>query len=158
MKRKLVGFVILSGTTLFAYNAFNAQASNGANAATQVQIGDVAFQLNEAETQQKIVDGSGFHNEKPTTDNGAWLVLDATITNAGLQQVAIDSQIVYRLVTTNGAIYTPTAINMDDFFGVENINPGLQVTGQLAFEVPNNLKDYELQIEYDGQEEIISLP
>lgn len=158
MIKQLFGVGVLSIAGLFTYNevtTHNAKASNDQNV---IQLGDVQIEIHSAEAHDKIVDRTGFQSVKPLSDNGEFVVIEATVANNESTQLVLDTQLVYNLVTANGQVFEPTAIQFDDFFGMEAINPGLSVTGKLAFEVPANLKDYELFVESSEANGTVPIP
>ena len=158
MKKKLLGVALLLTGAFVAYNELRLENAEAANDQQVTQLGNVQFEIHSAEAHDKIVDRTGFQSVKPLSDNGEFVVLDLTVTNHESTQLVLDTQLVYNLVTADGQIFEPTAIRFDDFFGVEAINPGLSVTGQLAFEVPINLKDYELLVESNEADGTVPIP
>lgn len=158
MKKKKISVAILCAAALLTYNKMNVSNVEAANEQHSTQIGNVELQVHSLEAHSKIIDGTGFNIIKPKATNGEFIVIEATVTNTGLTQLELDSQLVYNLVTIDGAIYEPTKIVFDDFFQAEEINPGLSVSGLIAFEVPEGLSDYELQFDANGEQNIISMP
>lgn len=158
MKKKLLGVALFLTGSFVAYNELHTENAEAANDQHVTQLGNVQFEIHSAKAHDKIVDRTGFQSVKPLSDNGEFVVLDLTVTNHESTQLVLDTQLVYNLVTAEGQIFEPTAIRFDDFFGLEAINPGLSVTGQLAFEVPVNLKDYELLVESNEADGTVPIP
>lgn len=158
MKKKLLWLGVICVASAFTYNELYFSNAKAADENERVQLGDLQIEVHSIASHDKLVDGTGFIIEKPQSNNGEFVVIDATVTNTGLKQLELDAQLVYNLVTADGAVYEPTAIPFDTFFGVENINPKLSVTGQVAFEVPAGLNDFELLIETNEMKSSVPLP
>lgn len=112
-----------------------------------LKVGDVVFKVNEVHTTDKITDGGGYITYEPDSEGATFLVLNATVENAGKEAITTDSSF-FKL--KNGDVeYSPTTIFTTDtkFFSFDGINPGLSMTGNVLFEIPVETTGLNLQVQ-----------
>ena len=125
-------------------------------------INDFSFKVNGVEEKEEIHNGNEF--TEPATTSGKFVVVDVTVTNDRSEKVTIDSSF-FKLIDDSGSEYEPSTsgevfmnmVDEDDFF-LEQVNPGLEKTGKVVFEVgadvdvPNSI--LEAQTGFWGTEKI----
>nr|WP_243864157.1 DUF4352 domain-containing protein [Alkalibacillus almallahensis] len=129
-------------------NESEESSSEGENT-TQVGIGepaaiaDVSFTVNGVEEVSEIDDGNEF--TEPATTSGKFVIVDVTIGNDKSESITIDSSF-FKLFSSDGVEYEPASdgnvmMNMadEDNFFLEQVNPGLEKSGKVVFEVGGDL-------------------
>ncbi len=103
-----------------------------------VKMGDLHFAVNGIH----FSDGSDFI--KPE-EGYKFLLLDISIKNAGEKFESISSLMMFKLVDDEGVSYD---ISLADTKGQLDgkMAPGRRLRGEIAFEVPNNIEKFELEI------------
>ncbi|MFB9974132.1 DUF4352 domain-containing protein [Allobacillus sp. SKP2-8] len=117
----------------------NKDETKTANIGDTATISDFSFTVNGVEEKEEINDGNEF--TEPATTSGKFVIVDVTVKNDKKESVTIDSSF-FKLLDSNGTEYDPNTsgdviMNMtdeDDFF-LEQVNPGLEKTGKVVFEV-----------------------
>lgn len=110
-----------------------------------LRVGDVEFTINSFETVNKI--SSGFMEATPEATGAVFLVIDANVKNVGKELINTDSSF-FTVVTKDDVSYkASTLLFSDDFFTFEGINPGLDQSGKVAFEIPQGLTDLQVQVQ-----------
>ncbi len=112
------------------------------------QSEDLVLKVNEVGDTDEIIEND-FLSYKP--DSGKYAIVNITIKNAGKEAVSLTNG-YFNLITADGAEYTPTIlIGLDNkYISFETINPGLDVTGNLVFEVPSDLKVTDTTLQFSG--------
>ncbi|MCQ9281968.1 DUF4352 domain-containing protein [Priestia aryabhattai] len=111
-----------------------------------VQIGNLAY--NVVSTEEKTELSSVLGNKK--TD-GKYIVVDLKVTNHEKKARMMDSSML-RIVTEDGTEYNPDAeldsyVNEDGLgFFLQEINPNMSKEGKAVFEIPADVKEYQLQV------------
>ena len=85
-----------------------------------------------------------------TPESGIFLVIELTIKNNGNEALDFSSR-NFKLLQ-GSTVYAPTSIlgSSSHYFLSESLNPGLEKTGKLVFEVPLDLDDRNLVLNYVG--------
>lgn len=157
MKKKLIAFAILSAFTLTVYNGVSQQVKEASGASeiqpsTQVgeplKIGEITYQVNDVKKASKLLDGSGFNVVHPSSENATFAIVDFKIENNGKQQLFVNTELM-ELITEDGAIYEPVDVKMNGYLQGRTLNPGLTTSTKIAFEIPENLSHYNLQMYSD---------
>lgn len=112
------------------------------------QSDDLILKVNEVGDTDEIKEND-FLSYKP--DSGKFAIVNITIKNSGKQAVSLTNG-YFKLLTADGTEYTPTIlIGLDNkYISFETINPGLDVTGNLVFEVPADLKVADTTLQFSG--------
>ncbi|QJC52593.1 DUF4352 domain-containing protein [Paenibacillus albicereus] len=111
----------------------------------ELQVGDVVFKVNKTRVTKEIKNGEYFVF-KPDAEGSAYYVVNVTITNKGKETIQTDSSF-FKLLKDE-IEYSPTSLlGADGFFMYDGINPGLSQTGNVAFEIPETLKDFVLNVQ-----------
>ena len=109
-----------------------------------VNVGDVEYTVNSISTATTL--GSEYLNQ---TANGVYLVVEVRVKNNGQKAMMIDTnlfslvdgEIVYDSDGT-ASMYANTDESGTNFgFFLENLNPGLEKTGNVVFDVPQSIID-----------------
>lgn len=109
-----------------------------------LRVGDVEFTIKSFETVNKI--GSGFTEQTPETEGAVFLVIDTTVKNVGKEAINTDSSF-FSVLTSDDITYSASTIVNDGYFLFESINPGLEQSGKVAFEIPQGLTDLQVQVQ-----------
>ncbi|WP_186785967.1 DUF4352 domain-containing protein [Paenibacillus agilis] len=112
----------------------------------ELQVGDVVFKVNKVSTTKEIKDGQ-FLSYKPDSDGSVYYIVNVTVKNAGNEMINTDSS--FFQLKKGEVTYAPSILitTSKDFFMFEGINPGLAKTGNVAFEVPKDAKDFVLNVQ-----------
>ncbi|WP_258276691.1 DUF4352 domain-containing protein [Paenibacillus sp. SC116] len=112
----------------------------------ELQVGDVIFKVNKVSTTNEIKDGQ-FLSYKPDSDGSVFYIVNVTVKNAGNEMINTDSS--FFQLKKGEVTYAPTTLftTSKEFFLFEGINPGLAKTGNVAFEVPKDTKDFVLNVQ-----------
>jgi hypothetical protein len=101
-----------------------------------VKVGDVLFTVNGRSTASNV--GGEFGSDA----QGVYLILDVTVKNEGKEAITTDSSF-FKLLSGDveydadgtAAIYA----NEDGNFFLQDINPGIENTGEVVFDVPEDI-------------------
>lgn len=113
----------------------------------EVAVENLAYTVNGVEEQSEI---KREYMDSLTT-SGKYLIIDLTIKNNDKEARFIDSE-MFRLVDTDGTEFSSNTeadmyINNGDLgFFMQEINPKMDMTGKVAFEVPADATDLQLQV------------
>jgi len=109
---------------------------------------DLVLKINEIGESSEITEND-FLSYKP--DSGKYAIVNITIKNNGKKAISLTNG-YFKLITADEAEYTPTIlIGLDNkYITFESINPGLDVTGNLVFEVPTDLKVSDTTLKFSG--------
>jgi len=109
---------------------------------------DLSLKINKAKTVKKIAENE-FIEYKP--DSGVYAVINITIKNNGKDAVSLTNG-YFKLVTPDGAEYDPTILVglSNKYISFESINPKLDITGNLVFEVPSGLNLSDTTLNFSG--------
>jgi hypothetical protein len=136
----------------------NTQKANGdssdSKAADIVALGsegqseNLALKVNEVGDTDEIKEND-FLSYKP--DSGKYAIVNITIKNTGKESTSLTNG-YFKLITSDGAEYSPTIlIGLDNkYISFESINPGLDITGNLVFEVPKDLVVTDTTLKFSG--------
>lgn len=117
------------------------------------ELEGASFKINSSELSDEITDDSGFMIFRP--DNGTFLVIEISVNNTGDKALRFDNGNFGILKGT--AEYRPTTILAgNEFLSFESVNPGLELTGYLVYEVPADIDLSELILKY--QADMVSVP
>ncbi|KWX79459.1 hypothetical protein AMQ84_07010 [Paenibacillus riograndensis] len=111
----------------------------------ELQVGDVVFKVNKVTTTKEIKDN--FLSYSPSADGSVFLVVNVTVKNVGKEMITTDSSFFQLL---KGEVeYNPSTLitTKGDYFLYEGINPGLAQTGNVVFEIPEDMKDFVLNVQ-----------
>jgi len=107
-------------------------------------IADVTFTVNGVEETSEISSGNEFIDD--VTTSGKFVILDITVENGKSESITIDSN-YFKVITGDGTEYEPNSSGdvvmalgdeATDFF-LEQINPNLDKTGKVVFEVSDDV-------------------
>jgi hypothetical protein len=112
------------------------------------QSDDLLLKVNEVGDTKEITEND-FLSYKP--DSGKYAIINITIKNNGKEAISLTNG-YFKLVTADEAEYNPTIlIGLDNkYISFESINPGLEVTGNLVFEVPTDLVVSDTTLRFSG--------
>lgn len=112
------------------------------------QSDNLSLKVNKIAAKKEIKEGD-FISYKP--DSGKYAIVNITIKNTGKEAISLTNG-YFKLITADEAEYTPTIlIGLDNkYISFETINPGLDVTGNLVFEVPNDLTVADATLRFSG--------
>lgn len=112
------------------------------------QSEDLSLKVNKVGDKKEITEGS-IISYKP--DSGKYAIINITIKNTGKEAISLTNG-YFKLITADDAEYEPTIlIGLDNkYISFESINPGLDITGNLVFEVPNDLKVSSATLKFSG--------
>jgi hypothetical protein len=109
------------------------------------EVADVTFTVNSVEETSEINSGNEFIDN--VTTNGKFVILDVTVENGKNEAITIDSN-YFKIITGEGTEYEPHSSGdvmmalgdeATDFF-LEQINPNLDKTGKVVFEVSDDVE------------------
>ncbi|CDQ21686.1 DUF4352 domain-containing protein [Halobacillus karajensis] len=111
----------------------------------EVAVGKLAFTVNSSEEQQEL--SNSF--DSMTTD-GKFVIVDVTVGNNDSEARIVDGE-MFRLIGSDGTEFSSNTeadmyINDDVGFFLQEINPKMNKTGKIAFEVPAEEEGYTLQV------------
>ena len=109
-----------------------------------VNVGDVEYTVNSLSTATTL--GSEYFNQ---TANGVYLVVEVRVKNNGQKAMMIDTnlfslvdgEIVYDSDGTASTYANTDESGTNLGFFLENLNPGLEKTGKVVFDVPQSIID-----------------
>ncbi|GAS84168.1 DUF4352 domain-containing protein [Paenibacillus amylolyticus] len=112
----------------------------------ELKVGDVVFKVNKVSTKNEIKEGQ-ILSYKPSSDGSVFLVVNATLKNEGKQMITTDSS--FFQLKKGEVTYAPTTMISvsNKIFMYDGINPGLSQTGNVVFEIPEDLNDFELSVQ-----------
>lgn len=112
----------------------------------ELQVGDVVFKVNKVNTTKKIKDGD-FLSYEPDSDGSVFLVVNVTVKNAGKEMITTDSS--YFQLLKDEISYNPSTLitTSGDYFLYDGINPGLSQTGNVVFEIPEDMSGFILNVQ-----------
>lgn len=103
--------------------------------------------VNKTAEQNSISAAGGYMSYKP--DSGKYAIINVTITNNSKKSQSLLLN-YFKLIGPDDATYTATIIPAADekFITVDTLNPNLSITGNLVFEVPNDLSVSDCKLQY----------
>ena len=109
-----------------------------------VNVGDVEYTVNSLSTATTL--GSEYFNQ---TANGVYLVVEVRVKNNGQKAMMVDTnlfslvdgEIVYDSDGTASTYANTDESGTNLGFFLENLNPGLEKTGKVVFDVPQSIID-----------------
>lgn len=109
---------------------------------------DLVLKVNKVGDTKEITENN-FLSFKP--DSGKYAIINITMKNTGKKAISLTNG-YFKLVTADEAEYTPTIlVGLDNkYISFESINPGLEVTGNLVFVVPNDLVVADTTLRFSG--------
>ena len=109
-----------------------------------LKVGDVVFTINSVKTAQSV------GGEFGTKAQGKYIILNVTVKNEGKEAVMTDSSF-FKLVNGDTKYDADGAASMmandDAQFLAQNVNPGVSNKGNVAFDVPKDLKPEDLVVQ-----------
>lgn len=114
---------------------------------TEVEVGKLAYKVNGVEEMPEI---KAEYMDTLTT-SGKFIIVDMTIKNNDKEARFVDTE-MFRLVDADGTEFSTKSeadmyINESDLgFFLSEINPKMDKTGKVAFEVPADATDLQLQV------------
>lgn len=106
----------------------------------EVQVGDIKYLVNSVTSSKLILDEFFDYSTE-----GIFLTTDITVTNAGKEEVIIDSS-MFKIVESDGTTYDPSSEhNSMDLF-LDSLNPKMKNEYKVIFELPVESQDYMLQV------------
>lgn len=110
-------------------------------------LGNLSMTVNEATEAESISAANGYMSYKP--DSGKYAIVNVTIKNnsKNSEQVLLN---YFRLIGPDEAEYVSTIIPVadDKFLTIDSINPNLDITGNLVFEIPKDLDVTDCVLHY----------
>lgn len=154
----IIGSVVSKNGTSDA-NSNDAQQQVEATEATETSGTSIAFgeegeiakevmlKVNEVTETDSISAANGMMSYTP--DSGKYAVVNVTISNNSKKSQNLLLN-YFKLVGPDEAEYVATivAIADDKFITVDTINPNLDITGNLLFEIPNELSAQDCKLKY----------
>ena len=125
--------------------------ANSNDAQQQVEEGEIAkevmLKVNEVTETDSISAANGMMSYTP--DSGKYAVVNVTISNNSKKSQNLLLN-YFKLVGPDEAEYVATivAIADDKFITVDTINPNLDITGNLLFEIPKELSAQDCKLKY----------
>jgi hypothetical protein len=112
----------------------------------ELSVGDVVFTVNKVSTTKEIKDGD-FISYSPSSQGSVFLVVNVTIKNAGNKMITTSSSFFQLL--KGDVTYAPSTLitTSGDYFTYKGINPGLAQTGNVVFEIPEDMTDFTLNVQ-----------
>lgn len=109
---------------------------------------DLSLKVNKAKTTKKITENEYFEY-KP--DSGKYAIVNVTIKNNGKEAASLTNG-YFKLVTSDGTEFEPTILIglSNKYISFESINPKLDITGNLVFEVPLDLNLSDVTMKFSG--------
>ena len=105
-----------------------------------VNVGDVEYTVNSLSTATTL--GSEYFNQ---TANGVYLVVEVRVKNNGQKAMMIDTNLFSlvdgEIVYDSDGTASMYANTDESGFFLENLNPGLEKTGKVVFDVPQSIID-----------------
>ncbi|WP_052099064.1 DUF4352 domain-containing protein [Paenibacillus stellifer] len=122
------------------------EAKKLAKKGEELQVGDVVFKVNKVTTTKKIKDGD-FLSYSPQAEGSVFLVVNITVKNVGKEMITTDSS--FFQLKKDEVTYNPSTLitSSGDYFLYDGINPGLAQTGNVVFEIPENLTGFILNVQ-----------
>ncbi|MFB6244993.1 MAG: DUF4352 domain-containing protein [Candidatus Nanohaloarchaea archaeon] len=117
-------------------NTQNTRESRTHSVGSEFTVGDVRYQVNRVSTRQRIgqTTAGTFMGAEA---NGQYFIVDLSVMNQADESIRMRTSSLK--VVIDGAKYSPdtgASVYMDDSFTFEQLNPGVQVDGQIAYDVP----------------------
>lgn len=112
---------------------------------------NMSLKVNSFEERNEIATAGGYASYKPD-DGGKFALVSVTLKNVGEKSVST-SHGYFKLI--HGTIeYSPSTLVIsgteEKFFTFESMNPGLESTGFIAFQVPTDFVTSDAQLRFDG--------
>ncbi|WP_347720386.1 DUF4352 domain-containing protein [Candidatus Nanohalovita haloferacivicina] len=114
---------------------------------TEFTVGDVRYRVNGVTTRQEIgerVAGTLMGVEA----NGKFLIVDTTVMNEANEAITMRESSLKVMI--GDSEYSPSSeawVYMDDSFTFEQLNPGVQVDGDVAYDVPASANTSSMKLE-----------
>lgn len=107
----------------------------------------LTLKVNEVTETDSISAANGLMSYKP--DSGKYAVINVTITNSSKKSQSLLLN-YFKLVDADEAKYVATIIAAadDKFITVDTVNPNLDITGNLVFEIPKDLSVQDCTLQY----------
>jgi hypothetical protein len=146
-----IGALVLVATT--GCTQTTTQNSSGGGSGSS----GVAVTVNSQQTASQI--GSGFAVSTPQAGN-KYLIFSVAVKNLNQNDLYIGNPNYFKLTTADGTVYQYSSSSFDlakPLEGVSNTNAGEQVTGQIAFEIPQSATATTLTYS-DGFNQVVTNP
>lgn len=110
-------------------------------------VGDVRYRVNDVSTTQQIGETVG-GTLMGVEANGQFMIVDLTVMNEADQSIRMTTSSVKLLLDEReyGA-NTEASVYMENSFSFEQLNPGVQVEGQIAYDVPSSASADTVELE-----------
>lgn len=124
------------------------EASSLVSLGSEGQSDDLLLKVNNIGEKEEIIEGNVI-SYKP--DSGKYAIINVTLKNNGKQSISFSNGF-FKLLSTDGAEYIPTIlIGLDNnYINYESVNPGLELTGNLVFEVPSDFVVSSSALQFSG--------
>ena len=124
-----------------------AETSDTVGFGSEGKLGNLSMIVNDVTETDSISAANGMM--KYTPKSGKYAVVNVTIKNNSKdsQQLLLN---YFKLIGPDDAKYTATIIPVadDKFITVDSVNPNLDITGNIVFEIPNDLGVADFKLQY----------
>lgn len=125
----------------------NTKESRTHSIGNEFTVGDVRYQVNGVTTRQEIGERS-YGTLIGVEANGKFLLVDMTVMNEANQAVRMrESSVKLMIDEAEYGTNSEAWAYMDDSFTFEQLNPGVQVDGNLAYDVPSSASMDTMELE-----------
>lgn len=114
---------------------------------TDVEIDSFSIRINSGAEKDRIYSDSGYFYYDPE-EGAKYIVLSISVKNIDktMESFQVSN---FQLYTSDGVRYSPSSLIMaDDFFYIESMNPGIEKSGYVAFQVPQEVSISDLYLVY----------
>lgn len=125
----------------------NTRESRTHSIGSEFTVGDVRYQVNDISTRDRIGQTTA-GTFMGTEANGQYLIVDLSVMNEADESIRMRTSSVK--VTIDSAEYSPdtgASVYMDNSFSFEQLNPGVQVDGQIAYDVPASASTSSMELQ-----------
>lgn len=114
---------------------------------TEGNIGELTLIVNSVSEAESISVADGMFGYKP--DSGKYAIVNVTIKNSTKESKSLLLN-YFKLIGPDEAKYVATIITMADekYITIDTINPNLDITGNLVFEIPKDLAASDCLLQY----------
>jgi hypothetical protein len=127
-----------TGTSEEQPDTENTRESRTHSIGSEFTVGDVVYQVNDVSTRERIGETTA-GTFMGAEANGQYIIMDLSVINEADESITMSTSSVKVMI--DGAEYsssTDASIYMDESFSFEQLNPGVQVDGQIAYDVPES--------------------
>lgn len=147
----IVFVLVIIGIASVASRQSGKKKSSDDNQITFGEAGDISEELtlvvNGVTETDNILTANGLLSYKP--DSGKYAVVNVTISNVSKKSQSLLLN-YFKLIGTDDAEYVSTiiAVGDDKYITVDTINPNLDITGNLVFEIPQDVSAQDFLLQY----------